>query len=236
MLKSGAEIHRVEETIRMICKAYGVAHVEVFAITSLIVASIRLPDEEYSLQMRRVYTSSNHLLRIEAFNQISRKICSDPPSLEEFDAMIREAKKKTKYSRFLCVFGGLLAASAFTILFGGTFYDAAVAALMGLIVYASDLLPAKAVSSTTKYVLLSLVCGLLTCSLVRMGIGHDEHMIMIGTIMLLIPGLSFGNSLREMLDGDIIAGFFRLVQSCLIAVMIAAGFSLAIFFSNMVML
>jgi uncharacterized membrane protein YjjP (DUF1212 family) len=69
MLKSGAEIHRVEESISMICRSYGAAHVEVFAITSLIVASIRLPNDEYSAQIRRVYNSSNHLLKIEKFNR-----------------------------------------------------------------------------------------------------------------------------------------------------------------------
>jgi uncharacterized membrane protein YjjP (DUF1212 family) len=58
---------------------------------------------------------------------------------------------------------------------------------------------------------------------------------MIGTIMLLIPGLAFGNSLRDMLDGDIIAGIFRLIQSCLTAVMIAIGFGLAIFISGVLL-
>ena len=53
--------------------------------------------------------------------------------------------------------------------------------------------------------------------------------------MLLIPGLAFGNSLRDMLDGDIIAGIFRLVQSCLTAVMIAIGFGLAIFISGVLL-
>ena len=55
MLKSGAKIHRVEESICMICAAYGAAHVEAFAITSLIVASPRLENGEYSVQIRRVY-------------------------------------------------------------------------------------------------------------------------------------------------------------------------------------
>ena len=235
MLKSGAEIHRVEESIRMICKAYGAAHVEVFAITSLIVASVRLVNGECSMQMRRVYTSSNHLLKIEAFNEISRKVCAEVPPLEKFEDMIREAKKATVYSNLLHIFGGMLAASSFTIVFGGSLFDAAVATVMGLIVVLSGLLPIKNMNATTRCVLLSFLSGMFICALVRVGIGHDEHKIMIGTIMLLIPGLSFGNALREMLDGDIISGFFRLIQSCLTAVMIAVGFGLAIFLSEVVL-
>jgi uncharacterized membrane protein YjjP (DUF1212 family) len=40
ILKNGGEIHRVEDTIERICRSFGAEHVEVFTITSLIVASI----------------------------------------------------------------------------------------------------------------------------------------------------------------------------------------------------
>ena len=58
LLKSGAEVNRVEDTIDRICHAYGALHVEVFAINSLIMASVRLADQSYSSQIRRVYASS----------------------------------------------------------------------------------------------------------------------------------------------------------------------------------
>ena len=235
MLKNGAEIYRVEESVRMICKSYGAVHVEVFAITSLIVASVRLANDECSMQMRRVYTSSYHLLKIEALNDVSRRICSAPPTLEEFETMIRDAKKQTKYPNIIHVFGGVLAASSFTIVFGGSLFDALVAAVMGLIVSLIGLMPLKNMNLTTKYIILSFFCGLITCLLVRVGIGYNEHKIMIGTIMLLIPGLAFGNSFRELFSGEIISGFFRLIQSCLTAVMIAVGFGLAIFLMELML-
>lgn len=235
LLKSGAEIHRVEESIDMICHAYGAVHVEVFAITSLIVASIRLPNDDYSVQMRRLHNSSNHLLKIEEFSEISTKICLETPPLDEFEAMIKSAKKRTNYSAALHILGGMLAAGAFTVVFGGNLFDALVAALMGLLVVSGDLVQIKNIDPTAKCVLASFLCGMLTCTLVHFGIGHNEHKIMIGTIMLLIPGLAFCNSLRDMLDGDIIAGVFRLVQSCLTAVMIAVGFGLAIFISGVLL-
>jgi uncharacterized membrane protein YjjP (DUF1212 family) len=235
MLKSGAEIHRVEESIDMICKAYGATHVESFAITSMIVASIRLPDGEYSLQMRRIHSSSNQLNRLAEFNSISRKICKNTPSLDEFEKMIEDAKKSTKYPAALYILGGMLVTGAFAVVFGGSLLDALVASIMGLVVVLSNYITVKSVSPTARCVFVSFVCGMLTCVLVHFGIGHDEHKIMIGTIMLLIPGLAFGNSLRDMLDGDIIAGIFRLIQSCLTAVMIAIGFGLAIFISGVLL-
>ena len=52
-------------------------------------------------------------------------------------------------------------------------------------------------------------------------------MIMIGTIMLLIPGLSFGNAVRDMLFGDTVSGLIQLVQAVLLAVTVAFGFAVA---------
>ena len=52
---------------------------------------------------------------------------------------------------------------------------------------------------------------------------------MIGTIMLLIPGMSFGTSLRDMLGGDIMAGMLQFLAAILLAAIIAFGYVIAIF-------
>ena len=52
--------------------------------------------------------------------------------------------------------------------------------------------------------------------------------IMIGGIMLLIPGIAMTNSVRDMLIGDIMSGWLRLLSALLIAGAIACGFALSI--------
>ena len=52
-------------------------------------------------------------------------------------------------------------------------------------------------------------------------------MILIGVIMLLIPGLAFGNAVRDLLFGDTVSGIIQLVQAVLTAVMVAFGFTVA---------
>ena len=229
MLKSGAEIHRVEECIREICLAYGVAHVEVFAITSLIAASVRLSDGEMSMQIRRVYASTNDLLRVEKLNGISRTVCRDLPSLDDFEQMIQNEKNEPRCHWIWQYLGAMLVSASFAVLFGGNFLDATVAAVMGIIVIFIDNLPIKNLDSTVKCVLTSFICGFLTCICVKLGIGNNENMIMIGTIMLLIPGLAFGNSLSDMIYGDVLSGVARLVQALIKAVLIAVAFGLAVF-------
>ena len=83
LLKSGAEIHRVEDAIQHICKAYGAAHIEVFSIQSLIVTAVRMPDGSYSSQSRRITSISNHLRCLEYYNRLSRDICKNTPDFDE---------------------------------------------------------------------------------------------------------------------------------------------------------
>ena len=134
LLRSGAEVRRVEYAIEKICHAYGAAHVEVFSINSLIIASVRMPDGSYSSQSRRILNVSNHLLCLERYNSLSRRICAETPDFDEIDDAIREIKKKAKYPFWLILIGNIIAASAFAILFGGSLRDALATGIVAIFI------------------------------------------------------------------------------------------------------
>ena len=228
MLRNGGEIHRVENTIERICKAYGAVHVEVFAITSLIVASVRMADNSYSSQIRRVYDTENHLTSLENYNRVSRYICANQPPLEEVDALIQKAKEQRVYPLWLFYCGSALSAGTFTVLFGGSLWDALAGMMIGLLLSAIGRIRSDYINSMARLVLTSFVAGFLSYLSVWVGLGQRVDMIMIGTIMLLIPGLAFGSAVRDLLCGDFLAGILKTVQSCLSAVLIAAGYSLSV--------
>ena len=228
LLKSGAEIHRVEDAIEHICKAYGAAHVEVFSIQSLIVTSVRMPDGTYSSQSRRITNISNQLSSLEYYNTLSRDICRDTPDFDEIDRRIFEIKHKRKSPYWLIVIGFICAASGFAIFFGGSWRDGIAAAIIGLVMAFIDRIEAKFFTPITKTLLIAFIAGILSCLTVMAGIGENVDKIAIGTIMILIPGLALGNSMRDLLSGDTLAGILRAVQSCIIAIIIAIGYSLAI--------
>lgn len=232
LLKSGAEIHRVEGAIEHICKAYGVAHVEVFSIQSLIVVAIRMPDGSYASQSRRITDISNHLRCLERYNRLSREICRTTPDFDEVDRRIFEIKQKRKYPFWLILLGHIFAASGFAIFFGGSLRDGLAAALVGTVMALLDRINAKFLTPITKTLLISFSAGLCACLSVMLHIGEHVDMIAIGTIMILIPGLALGNSMRDLLSGDTLAGILRAVQSCIIAVVIAIGYSISILLLN----
>lgn len=226
LLKSGAEVHRVEFTIEKICKTYGAAHVEVFSIHSLIVAAVRMTDGSYSSQTRRILDVSNQLLCLEAYNALSRKICAEKPDFDTADKLIRETKKKRKYPFWLVLIGHILTAGSFAVFFGGTILDGIAAALVGGIIAFLAALRNDHFNIITKTLFLSFFAGLFSCLAVMIGLGENVDTIIIGTIMILVPGLSLGNAVRDLLYGDTLAGVLKTVQAVIIAGMIAIGYAI----------
>lgn len=79
------------------------------------------------------------------------------------------------------------------------------------------------------YTLLSsFAVGILCMLSVLSGIAVHVDKVMIGNIMLQIPGINMMNAIRDMMCGDMITGLLRLMEAIILAVAIAAGFALAI--------
>ena len=63
---------------------------------------------------------------------------------------------------------------------------------------------------------------------VEAGLGQALDKIIIGNIMLLIPGIALVNSLRDMIVGDTISGLLGACEALLSAIAIAAGCALVL--------
>ena len=231
LLRCGGTVHRAEETVELICKAHGATHVEVFSITSVIIASIRMQDGEYAMQTRRIYASSNNYTRLDRLNAVSRDLCAKKITLDEAQEHILKAKSAESYSPIFKFLAAVLISGSFAIFFGGSWLDALSSAVLGVIItLISDFAP-KNLNKLAINLLLSTITGFLAIFFAKIGFGHNYDKIIIGTIMLVIPGLSFGTSIRDLLCGDVISGAVRFLHSILLAAAIALGYftSIALF-------
>lgn len=229
LLKNGATVHRTEDTVERICRAHGAIHVEVFCIPSLILAAIRMEDGSYSSQNRRIYSSTNNFYRMDRFNSVSRSLCGAKMTLEQAEEEIRQIKTRDAYPSWLQYIGNFFASGAFSIFFGGTALDALAAALIGLVIALIKSKLPRNVNVLSSTLVCSLLAGVLSILLTHVGLAHNYDKVMIGTIMLLIPGVAFGTSLRDLLGGDTVAGLLQLIQAILLAAIIAAGYTLSIY-------
>ena len=223
-LRAGGEIHRVENTITRICRAYGAAEVDVFAITSLITAEVRMPDGSYATHNRRVPSTYNHLSRLEALSALSRTICKNPIPAADVEARLEEIRLYRPVPEWLCYVGGMMATGGFAVFFGGTLMDGLAAAVIAFFLTLFARLRPLRINGMVKSLISSFAAGVLSVLCVKIGFGHNVDKIIIGTIMLEIPGLSFGNALRDLLCGDTLSGTMRFIQAVLQALMIALGY------------
>ena len=132
MIKSGAEISRVEDTVRRICEGYNVKYIEVYAINTLLIATLR-NDKESVTESRRVTYSNNNFYELERVNELSRNIVVNNVSRKE--VLKRINKIKVDKNMYLMCFGQMIAAGSFTIFFGGKVLDLVFSAIIAFILF-----------------------------------------------------------------------------------------------------
>lgn len=228
LLGSGAEINRVEDTLQRIGRAYGAAKMNVFVITSSIIITMENEDGELLTHTRRVnYSSSTDFTSLEQLNALSRECCISPISLERFHKRLQEIAEP-KDSKELYI-GSVLAAGSFAVFFGGTFLDGILAAVFALLICFLQEKGTKLFANTIMFNLFcSFAVGIVICLTVKLFPILNLDKIMIGDIMLLIPGIATTNAIRDMLMGDTISGLMRLIECILWAGALASGFMAAI--------
>lgn len=209
IIKSGGEISRAEDTIKRINKAYGNS-CEVFALPSIIIAQ-----SGDNIQIRHIDGEDTNLAELSRLNALSRRLC-----FEMNDEIY--ITKKAIYSLFAEMVSICAATASFCIFFGGSIYDAVLSAITGLIIsyigiqnYNFPLFTSNLISA--------FIASVLAYIPLKVGLEFHPDKIIIGTIMLLVPGLTVVSSIRDMMQGDLIAGVFELFNSIMSALAIALG-------------
>jgi len=221
---SGAETFRVEESINRILTAYG-ADSEAFVITNCMTISMRAPDGKLYNRMRRIGFHGNDLDAVERYNSLSRKICREKPDLVTAEGWLQEAKKaKFHYSLPIFLLGCVLGSAGFTIFFGGTLLDALCAGLCGILLGLTDrFLERFQTNPFFKTIVNSFIMAMVAYITGVIGLADNTDAAIIGTLMILVPGLLFTNAMRDIIFGDTNSGINRIVQVLLTAAAIALG-------------
>lgn len=227
MLISGAEVHRVEESINRMCYALGADRVDVFIITSSMLLTVHTKGGESFTQSRRVMSTGTDFEKLHHLNCLSREICQKNLTEQQIRQKLDEIADCKKLNIFLEIACFAVIAGAFALFFGGNLAEASVAFAVGAIVRLSVSFVERIISNK---IFNKFFCTVVATSLaylaVSLGWIPNVDNVMIGNIMTLIPGVGFTNAIRDLFVGDSIAGLLRLIEAVLIALAIAAGYFL----------
>ena len=221
---NGAETFRIEESIRRILAAYDIES-EVFAIPNCLTVSIETPDGRPMTRMRRIGFHGNDLDSVEKYSNLSRKICAEKPDpviarlwMKNTDASVRS------YGLPLLLLGNYLGAFGFAIVFGGSFLDGICSGISGTIIGLINYFLGKLkVNPFFNTIASAFVMAFASYTMSALGILDNVDTVIIGALMILVPGLIFTNAMRDIIYGDTNSGMNRIVQVLMIAAAIALG-------------
>lgn len=227
MLISGAEVHRVEESISRICYAFGAVRVDVFIITSSMVVTVHTSDNKTFTQTRRITSANTNIEKLHRLNQLSRDICEKHLTEQEIETKLNGAMNCKQFPLWLEFVCYSVIAGAFTLFFGGNIIEALVSLLVGAMVRLGTFFFDRVISNNIFRKFFSTAMATLLAFLaVKCCWIANVDMVIIGNIMPLIPGIGFTNALRDLFTGDSIAGLLRTIEAILTALAIAAGYFL----------
>lgn len=234
LLENGAEISRVEDTMKRIATAYGVEEKSFFVLSNGIIAT----GQEYA-KAEFIPIKGTQLSRVADVNQLSRDVTAGKCDLDTLDKRLKEIKHSQAKPWWEQILGIAAGVSSFCILFGGSFYDAVATFIAGLFLGLFMTFTGTHLPRIFSNLLGGTVGGMLCIVAFRI-IGattditvHLPNMI-IGTIIALVPGVPFTNGIRDLANEDYIAGATRLLDAFLAFLCIALGVAVAFIIDSVV--
>lgn len=221
---AGAETYRVEESASRILMAYGL-QAEVFAIPNNLTVSIETPAGKPMTRMRRIGPHGNDLDTVDQLSALSRAICNQKPDVFEAKQWLEHIRaNKRSYSLPLYLLGNFVGSVGYGFFFGGTWVDALWAGFCGLLVgLINRALDKIKTNQFFQTIAASFFMSLCAYAVAALGLTDNADAVIIGPMMILVPGLLITNAMRDIIYGDTNSGVNRIVQVFLIAVALALG-------------
>ncbi len=229
MLESGAEVYRVEDTIARICKSCGADSIESKVTVTGIDATITYNSETVTL-IKRIKKKDINLTKIEKINQMSRDLASGYVNANQAKDILNNIGGMQEYKPALLILFSGVSSAFFCLMFKGQVISCLMAFIVGAIT--------RMTLSLLKKINLSgfiidftggmLVSG-LSVALVRLLAKGDHNEVIIGSVMILVPGVAITNAILDIFHQDYISGTVKTVDAFITIIAVATG--VAIIFS-----
>ena len=223
LLENGAEISRVDETMRRIAGHYGVDDENFFVLSNGIMATAK-----GFARTKFIPIKGASLDKVVAVNQLSREVSEGKCDLEQLESRLKAIRAMRPKPAWEQIVASAFGSAAFCIIFGGGFADSIAAFVAGLVLWVYILFVgyrhlSRIAGAITGGLLATLLCGVMF----RLGLGTHLSNMIIGAIIPLIPGVPFTNGIRDLAHEDYIAGVTRLLDALLTFFCISMGVALA---------
>ncbi len=224
MLKSGAEISRVEDTMHRILKLANFKYTETYVTSTGLFATLDDPSCDSMTVLRRIHNRGINMYRLQEANEISRKLCEGRITLKEAFHDLKHMPQYIYPSWYRYV-SAIVSAMMFAIILKGGLADAIGATITSLaLVGAMYVCEKTGFNSFMQVVLQSGVIALSAMLCVHCSKGAMSfETVATGPIMPLLPGAALTTAVRDTLQGDYLAGMSKTVEAVVTAFAIVIG-------------
>lgn len=228
LLSNGADVNRVEDTVMRLSSAFEFMSCQVHAINSSIIVTMTAASGRVITQARRIKRIDTDLNKVSELNNLSREICGGKKDSEWISSEMERIRNAAPYSPLMIYFAYAAAGAFFTLFFGGTWQDMLFSVPIAILLRFTQVrLNGFNDNKMVDNVILSALCSFLALGGARLMPFLHSDKVIIGDIMLLIPGLAFCNSIHDMVMGDMISGVLSMCEALLRALAIAVGYVVA---------
>lgn len=229
MMRSGAETHRVEDSLYRLCDSYAFQACNIWVIPSNIQASVQTEDGRHLTQIRHIRQVSVNFDLLDRLNNLSREVCATVPDAETLKKQFSLVSTMTPEPAWRHYFAGILAAVGFGIFFNCDIEDAATAFLAAvLITFMCRWLSKRETNPLIVNFITSFLAELFIIFAVHLGLGHHPGYITVGVVMLLISGAGTTNGIRDLVHLDTLSGTINVTSALTGAIGIALGIAVPI--------
>ncbi|MBL7575038.1 Uncharacterized membrane protein YjjP, DUF1212 family [Peptoniphilus asaccharolyticus DSM 20463] len=228
-IKNGAEIYRAEDTVLRICKSsQNVSKVDAHVLPSGIFVSLEF-DEDIITVYKSVGSSTTNMSKIDKINTFSRNFVISEMSLDAAFNTLNAIENENDVEAFkFDIYAGFCGAF-FSVLFGGGFREFICAYI---VTFATSMLLRKIEPFKLNFVVTNFIgafsISMLTALLYMLRLPKSIDEVIIGSIMILVPGLAATNAVRDIMNSDFLSGLIGLTKAIFIALGIAIGVGLTL--------
>lgn len=218
LLENGAEISRVEETMERISEHFGENSENFFVLSNGIFTTGR----SYA-NVEFIPIKGARLDKVVEVNQFSRDISAGKYSLSEARTKLDEIRRSPAKPAWEQIIGAAFGSAGFCGLFGGSLMDCLASMIAGILLWTFILTAGARITKMLCNILGGIIGTALCMVLHHLGLGDNLGNMIVGTQILLIPGVAFTNGLRDLAGEDYLAGTTRLLDALMVFFCIALG-------------
>lgn len=229
LLAVGATSARVEMNVGRMARHFGIsADMAILSQHTIITASDEATGHTYSVVGRARHRPIS-FSRNTALSRLSWRVIDERLSLREAHSAFDDISHGQFGNPWFVLLMASLANMSFCYLFGGDTWAMAVVFAATAVGYCAKTCLLRLGIDHRMVFLISAFCAtVIGCSCQIFGLGSTPEVAMGTSILYLVPGIPFINSISDLIYGHNICFFSRLTNACVLTICLSAGFILGL--------